>query len=330
MRVFVTGATGFIGGRLVEHLTCAGHEVTALVRSEASGLPDSVAIVRGRLEDDVDTLGRAMCGHDVLFHLAACISFDPRRLPELLRVNAEGTDRVLAAARRGSVSRTVVVSSACTIGLAGRADCVLDEETPFDSRLADRNPYLRSKHVCEQHAVTAARAGQWVSIVNPTTVFGAGDRSLNSGTLVHKTATSRVMPVPPGGSNVVDVDDVAAGIAAAAERGRSGVRYILGGDNLRFSQIVDRIAAVVGRRPRLIRLGSAMRLPMSAAAWVVQRLTGSDLITPQIIADTFAFKFYSSDRARTELGWEARCDFGTSVSAAWDYYQRHGLIHKDG
>lgn len=326
MRAFVTGATGFIGGRLVEHLARAGHEVTALVRSEASGLPDSVTTVRGQLEDDVNSLSRAMREHDVLFHLAARISFDPRRLPELLRVNAEGTERVLAAARRGSVSRTVVVSSACTIGLAGRADSVLDEDTPFDQRLADRNPYLQSKHLCEQHALDAARSGQWVCIVNPSTVFGAGDRSLNSGTLIHKTATSRFMPVPPGGSNVVDVDDVATGIAVAAERGRSGVRYILGGANLRFSQIVDRIAAVVGRRPRLIRLGSAMRLPMSAAAWMIQRLTRSDLITPQIIADTFAFKFYSSDRARSELGWEARRDFGTSVSAAWDYYRRHGLI----
>lgn len=326
MRAFVTGATGFIGGRLVEHLARAGHEISALVRSESTDLPDTVTTVRGRLEDDVNTLSRAMSGHDVLFHLAARISFDPRRLPELLHVNADGTNRVLEAARRASVSRTVVVSSACTIGLAERADHVLDEDTPFDSRLADRNPYLRSKHRCEQHAVDAARAGQWVCIVNPTTVFGAGDRSLNSGTLIHKTATSRVMPLPSGGSNVVDVEDVASGIAVAAERGRSGVRYILGGENLRFSQIVDRIATVVGRRPRLIRLGSAMRLPMSMAAWLIQRLTRSDLITPQIIADTFAFKFYSSDRARSELGWEPRRDFGTSVSAAWEYYQCHGLI----
>ena len=326
MRAFVTGATGFIGGRLVEQLARAGHRVTALVRCGAGDLPGSIQKIRGGLEDAVETLGLAMRGHDVVFHLAARISFDPRRWAELQRVNAEGTRRVLEAARRESVRRTVVVSSACTIGITSQANRVLDEDTPFDERLADRNPYLKSKQQCERHALEAARDGQWVCIVNPSTVFGAGDRTLNSGSLIHKTATWRVLPVPPGGSNVVDVEDVASGIVAAAERGRSGVRYILGGENLRFRELFDRIAVVVGHRPRMLRLSGPMRWPMTAAAWLIQRLTHSDFITPQIIADTFAFKFYSSDRARRELGWEPGRDFSASVSAAWDYYRGHGLI----
>jgi dihydroflavonol-4-reductase len=324
--VFVTGATGFIGRRLVETLLDRGDDVTALVRSETADLPARVATARGTLEEGPDTLAAAMAGHDVLFHLAAQVSFDPRQLPHLMRVNGDGTRDVLTAARQASIDRTVVVSSACTIGLSSRADVVLDESSPVDGTLADRNPYLKSKLAAEAHAIEAARTGQWVTVVNPTTVFGAGDRSLNSGTLVRQVAQARVMPVPPGGSNVVDVDDVVDGILAAAESGTSGTRYILGGANLPFEQIITRIGSVIGRTPMLVRLPRLARRPMMAAAWLVQRATGSRLITPQIIADTFAYKYYSSDRAASELGWRASRDFTRTLSSAWAYYRRENLI----
>jgi dihydroflavonol-4-reductase len=326
MRAFVTGATGFIGRRLVERLTEAGAEVTALVRRQAQELPVATGIVQASLEDPVEKLAGAMTGHDVVYHLAARVSFDPGRLTELLRVNGEGTRRVLQAAGRAGVPRTVVVSSACTIGLSRRPDRVLDEGTPPDPWLEKRNPYLRSKRVAEGHAFDAARKGQWVTVVNPTTVFGPGDRSLNSGTLVRQVARAPVVLVPPGGSNVIDVDDTVEGIWAAALRGRSGRRYILGGVNLRFGEIIERIARVVGRNPLRIRLVSAARYPLAGAAWMMQHLTRSRLITPQIISDTFAFKYYSSRRAEAELGWRAHRDFTGTLGAAWDFYRREGLI----
>jgi dihydroflavonol-4-reductase len=335
MRAFVTGASGFIGRRLVQRLVRSGADVTALMRrvchcsassASTAGRPANVTVARGALEDGPEKLAEAMAGHDVVFHLAALVSFNPRQLPELLRVNGDGTQAVLSAAGKASVGRTVVVSSACTIGLSCEPDRVLDEETPFDPRLETRNPYLRSKRLAEAHAVEAAHAGQWVTTVNPTTVYGSGDHSVNSGSLVRQVAQARALPVPPGGSNVVDIDDVVAGILAAAQRGRSGARYILGGENLGFGEIIDRIVSVVGRRPLLIPLPSVARLPMAAAAWFVHRLTGSRLITPQIIADTFAYKYYSSRRAESELGWRAERDFTSTLSAAWAYYQREGLI----
>jgi dihydroflavonol-4-reductase len=330
MRAFVTGASGFIGRRLVQELARQGHQVTALLHRDAQELPTPIAKVQGSLEDGPDKLAEGMAGHDVVYHLAAQVSFDPRRLADLLRVNGEGTRSVLSAARKAGVGRTVVVSSACTIGFSDRAERVLDEITPFDPRWAERNPYLHSKHVTEAHAAEAARAGQWVTIVNPTTVFGPGDRTLNSGTLVRQVAQSPAVPVPPGGSNVVDVDDVVNGILAAAERGQPGRRYILGGANLMFREIIDRIASVIGRRPILVPLPRVARLPMMAAAWLVQKTTGSRLITPQIISDTFAYKFFSSRRAEDELGWRAGRDFTTTLAAAWKYYRQEGLIAAPG
>lgn len=326
MRVFVTGATGFIGRRLLDHLLRAGVGVTALVRRETQELPVSVATCRGDLGDEVGKLAAHMQGHDVLYHLAAKVSFDPADLDVMIETNGEGTRRILAAAAQAEVARTVVVSSACTIGLSTDPNEVLDENTPADPALESRNPYLKSKLVAERYAQTAVAEGQWVVIVNPTTVFGPGDRSLNSGTLVRQVAGASVMPVPSGGSNVIDIDDVVTGIIAAGQNGRSGGRYILGGANLRFREIIDRIVTVVGRRPFLVFLPAMARLPMAMAAWWIHKATGSRLITPQIVADTFAFKFYSSHRAESELGWRARRDFTDTLSSAWDYYLEKGLI----
>ncbi|MEK6643870.1 MAG: NAD-dependent epimerase/dehydratase family protein [Planctomycetota bacterium] len=326
MRVFITGATGFIGRRLVDRLLSQGHDVTALIRKDTQELPRRVERIRGTLDNDIPTLARVMRGHDVVFHLAAMVSFDTSALGDLLRVNGEGTRKILAAAREALVPRSVLVSSACTLGLSRTGETPLDESAVASEALIRRNPYLRSKLLAEGHAKEAVHAGQSVVIVNPTTVFGSGDKSLNAGTMVRQVARSRVIPVPPGGSNVADIDDVVDGMILAALRGRKGARYVLGGVNLTFREIIDRIAEVVGRRPMLVSVHSLARRPMMAAAWMVGRLTNSRLITPQIIADTFAYKFYSSRRAEVELGWKARRDFTTTLSDAWDYYQREGLI----
>jgi dihydroflavonol-4-reductase len=329
-RVFITGGTGFIGRHVIDLLTARGTQVTLLARTDAQELPTGVAQVRGDILDDSERLAASMVGHDLLIHLAAKVSFNPRDLPELIRVNAEGTRNILTAARLAGVDRCVVVSSACTIGLSRSRTRVLAEDTPFSPRLAARNPYLQSKHTAEEFALAASRRGQSVTIVNPTTVFGPGDRTLNSGSIIKQIASARVMPVPPGGSNVVDVRDVAAGILAAAERGESGCRYILGGHNLTFSEIFNQAAAVIGRRPLMIALPTAGKTPMKAAAWVVGRVTGSRLITPQIISDTFAFKYYSSLRAEAELGWRPQDAFSQSLRDAWNYYLCEGLIAQPG
>jgi len=325
VKAFVTGATGFIGSRLVELLVGHGHEVVAFARRRRRWVPEGVRLVLGDVLD-AESLGDAGRDCQRLYHLAALVTFDPRRREELLRVNGQGTANILAAARRWGVERCVVVSSAITLGLSRSPDAIMDEECVAREADARRNPYLASKLAAEQAAAVAAQEGQAVTIVNPTTVYGPGDRTLNSGTLVATIARSRLVPVPPGGANVVDVDDVAEGILAAGERGTAGRRYVLGGANLRFAEIFCIIAKVAGRRPRWLRLPRCARLPMAAAAWVAGRLRGNRFLTPQIVADLFAYKFYSSARAADELGWRATRSFRESVERAYAFYRREGLI----
>jgi len=326
VRAFVTGATGFIGRRLVAQLITQGAEVTALVRGADHGLPDAVRTCRGDVLDR-GSLQHAAPGFDRLYHLAALITFDPRRRQELMSVNGDGTANVLDMARHRGIARCVVVSSACTLGLSASPDELRDEESEPAVELVERNPYMASKIECEKAASAAAESHD-VVVVNPTTVYGPGDVSLNSGALMQKVAGSVVLPVPPGGSNAVDVDDVVAGIIAAGERGQSGRRYALGGCNLRYRAIFATIASVIGRRVTLVPLPSCARIPLELAAWAAGRVTGNRFLTPQIIGDMFAFKYYDCSRAHSELDWQPQHTFDATVRRAWQFYVDAGLIRR--
>lgn len=324
MKIFVTGATGYIGRRLSEKLVAMGHHVYALVRNNNHGLPSSILTQRGDLFE-ANTLRRALSGCDRLYHLAALIQFKPSSSQALLRVNRDGTQAVLTAARDVGVERTVVVSSASTVGISDRADLFLDEGTGFEKKWAVRNPYLQSKKQAELLTFEMAAAGQAITVVNPTTVYGPGDYSLNSGTLIHTVAGARVVPIPPGGSNVVDVDDVVAGILAAGEHGRPGRRYILGGENLTFARICKTIAQVLDHHPVFLPIPMGLRKPLGAIGAVTGQITGSRFLTRQIVSDLFAFKFYNCERAKMELGWVPHYTFEDSVKRAWDFYQKEQI-----
>ena len=328
MKVFVTGAGGFIGRRLVERILAEGEQVVALVRRAGRPLPSAVHIVEGDITRG-DSFRSALKGCERLYHLAARITFDPRERESVFNVNATGTGTVLREAALAGIGRVVVVSSACTLGLSESADVLLNEDSSASAALEAGNPYLASKVAAERIAFRAAEDLDIV-IVNPTTAYGAGDWSLNSGTLVAQVARSPVVPIPPGGSNVVDVDDVASGILAAGARGQRGKRYVLGGQNLPFHSLFDTVADVVGHRPLFIRIPGWTREPLARAASIAGAVTGNRFLSAQMIRDLFTFKFFSSERARKELLWEPARSFRQSLEAAWDFYRREGLISGRG
>jgi dihydroflavonol-4-reductase len=324
VKAFVTGATGFIGRQLVSRLRQDGADVIVLVRKESPDLPAGTVVVKGDLLD-TDSLKDAGCGCDRLYHLAGLVTFDPRRREELLRVNGEGTRNILEAAKRWGVARCVAVSSACTIGLSVDPGRILDETAPLDPVLLEANPYLYSKQVAEAEARRVANELP-VAIVNPTTVYGPGDWSMNSGSLIRQVARSRLVPIPPGGSNVVDVADVVDGILAAGERGRSGERYILGGENLAFARIMRAVSEALHVQPLFLPVPRWSRGGMSWLAGVAGRFGDSRFLTPQIVSDLFLFKFYSSRRATEELGYRPRFSFSQSVERALEFYRTHHLL----
>ncbi len=326
MKVFVTGATGFIGRRLVEKLIANKEEVVALVRGSQHKLPQEVHVVCGDILSP-DSWKNALCGCGKIYHLAAMISFGQRKLKQLLEVNEIGTRNVLEAASKCGVESATVVSSAATMGLSGNKDRLLDESSLLSDKIIEDNPYLSSKLACESAALEYFQKFK-VTIVNPTTVYGAGDWTLNSGTLVKKIAKSKIVPLPPGGSNVIDVEDVVKGIILAGHRGATGKRYILGGYNLTFKEIFEQIAEVVENRPVFVPIPRLCRFPLSTLVDIMGRFSSNRFFTRQIVDSMFYYKFYSVKSAEEDLGFKATVSFSESIKRAWNFYLANGLINK--
>jgi dihydroflavonol-4-reductase len=269
MRVYVTGASGFIGSHVARELREHGAEV----RDDFVDLLDSTG------------LERAVDGCDAVFHVAALYSFDAPAA-ELEQVNVEGTRRVLDACARTGVRRIVHTSSSGTCGpVPGRPATEADESPAWDLEV----PYKRTKLAAERLALEAGAIA-----VNPTTPVGDGDwRPTPTGRMIAGVATGRFRAYLDIGLNVVDVRDVARGHVLALEHGRPGERYILGGADLTLRELFAAVADLAGRpRPWL-------RVPYQAA-WTAGRtglLNRNELLLARLPA------YFSSEKARRELGY---------------------------
>jgi dihydroflavonol-4-reductase len=253
MRVLLTGATGFVGGHLLQALLAQGAEVRCLVRESSprrnlEGL--SVDVATGDLRD-VDALRRAVEGCRQIFHCAADYRLFSRRPEELYRSNVEGTRNVLRAGAEAGVERVVYTSSVGALGLRV-AGAPADEETPVS--LGDMvGHYKRSKYLAERVAEDWAARGLPVVIVNPSTPVGEGDlKPTATGKMIVDFLNRRTPAYVDTGLNLVDVRDVAQGHLLAAEKGRLGEKYILGHRDMTLRQIFDTLARLTDlQAPRL-------------------------------------------------------------------------------
>jgi dihydroflavonol-4-reductase len=308
VRALVTGASGFVGAAVARALIAAGWEVRALVRegSDRSNLhPLPVELAVGDLTDR-GSLDRAAAGCTALFHVAADYRLGAPDPSELYRANVEGTRNILAAARDAGVQRAVYTSSVATVGIPADGTPG-DERTPAGLE-AMIGHYKRSKFLAEQAALEAARDGQCVVIVNPSTPVGPGDvKPTPTGQLVLDAAAGRMPAYVDTGLNVVHVDDVAAGHLLAYSRGHAGERYILGGEDMTLQQILGQIAHIVGRRPPRIRLPYAAVLPMAYIAEGISKISGrSGRLTLEGLRMSRKRMFFSSAKAVRDLGYSWR------------------------
>ena len=250
MTTLVTGATGFIGTRLAAALIERGESVRVLRRagSRLDGLANLP--VEHCIGDilDADSLARAVDGCAVVYHVAA-VSTYWREAPETIyNVNVEGTRQVMTACLKNGMPRVVYTSSVAAIGIPFDVSPGT-EETPFDP-ISAAWPYADSKRLAEEEVCRAVAQGLSAVIVNPGVVIGAGDHNLVSGSMIIQLARHPLPAVPPGGMCIVDVDAVVQGHLLAAQSGRAGERYILGGENLTYREVAATIAQVVGRPAR--------------------------------------------------------------------------------
>ena len=326
MKVFVTGGTGFIGGMVVRKLVEAGHTDLVLVRPGADtrqldGLP--VERIEGSLENE-ESLRRGMEGCDRVFHLAALYAFWGYRWEDFYRTNVEGTWRVLTVAAQVGVPRIVYTSSIATLGIP-RGDVPANEDTPvtLDEKIGH---YKRSKFLAEEVARDFARRGVPVVIVNPAAPVGVGDyKPTPTGQMIVDFLNGRMFGYVDTGMNIVDVEDVAMGHLLAAERGRVGERYMLGGENLTLKQVLDILAEVSGRPPVRLRIPHSVALAWSYVDVTLARLNPRHIpaATPEKVRLSRQKEYYDSSKAMRELGYTYR-PAREALRKAVEWYRAHG------
>src|ERR1700758_5215830 len=328
MLAFVTGATGFLGSHVARVLSEQGAELRLLVRPTSNlknlqGLQAETAT--GDLRDTA-SLEKAMAGCDTVFHVAADYRLWVRDPAEMYRSNVDGTRAVLEAARRNGVRRVVYTSSVGTIGFTGDGKPA-DEDSPVS--LADMiGHYKRSKFMAEQIALEAGRSGLHVVTVNPTTPVGEQDvKPTPTGRIVLDFLKRKFPAYVETGLNLVDVRECARGHVAALEKGRSGERYILGGEDLTLKQILDKLGQITGLPSPKIKLPYIFAF---AAGIVDEAVTGLVLRRePRATVDTVRMgkkkMFASSAKAERELGWKIVPVEG-ALRRAVEWFKSNGYV----
>lgn len=271
---FVTGATGFVGGALCTELRRAGWQVTALVRDPAKAQPLAalgVQLARGDILE-ADSLRTALAaGTDTVFHVAGDTAMWFKQDARQTAVNVDGTANVLAAARGAGVRRFVQTS---TISAYGPQSGTVTETTPSRAPTSFVN-YERSKFEADQQVRAAIADGLDAVIVQPGAIIGAGDRS-NWGRMFVLARAGKLAFLPPGELPFNHIDQIVAAHIAAAERGRCGEAYLLGGAPMRLADLVAGIHRRLGKRP------PGLRLPAGVLE-VMGRIVGT--LTPASVAE---------------------------------------------
>ena len=325
MLALVTGASGFVGANLVEALTLRGWRVRAMRRKSSS-----LKALQGLTYDDAlgdvtepEALLHAARGVDAIFHVAAIATYWRSDTQQMYRVNVDGTRNVLLAARANQVKRIVVTSSSAAMGRALFGQTV-DERSLYNLKPADY-PYGYSKVLAEQVVAEFVRDGLDVVTVNPAVIMGPRDINLIGGSLVTELSKHDIPFAPPGGVGMIDVADVCDGHIAAFERGATGERYLLNGENLWHSDVLDVCKRVVGRRSRTLKLSRAI---VKTAAYPVDWLKALGAQLPisgeqmRLACDTF---WFDAAKARMHLGLRTR-PFEDTVQRTYAWYRGNGYL----
>jgi nucleoside-diphosphate-sugar epimerase len=319
MKAFVTGATGFLGGRLVDRLRQRSDTVICLVRSpeKANGLDgQGCTLVQGDLQAR-EAMEEAMRGCDAVFHLAADyrvgVRDDVRESME--RTNVEGTRNVLDAAAAAGVPRIVYVSTVAVFGNTHGE--VIDESFEHPGR-SFTSKYEETKWRAHLVAKEKAAAGAPIVIVQPGAIYGPGDKSA-MGEQLSQAATGKLPAVafPKLGLNMVHVDDVVEGLLLACEKGEQGQSYVLGGEITTLRGALETAAAAAGRKPPRFNVPTGFLKALTPFGPLVGKAMGAPPNLRELITTSDGVTFWATDdRARRELGYSPR-DMRTGLAEVY-------------
>jgi dihydroflavonol-4-reductase len=326
MTTLVTGASGFLGNHVARQLVARGDAVRVLVRASSQlraieGLP--VETIQGDLRDAA-SLDRAVRGVSRVFHVAADYRLWAPNPKDIYESNVTGTKNLLEAARRAGVKQFIYTSTVATIAVERPSLPSEDTESELNEMVGH---YKRSKWLAEREALAAAKKGLPVIVVSPTTPVGPGDwKPTPTGKLILDFLNGKMPGYVETGLNFVGVEDAAAGHLLAAQLGKVGQRYLLGGENFTLKQLLDILSRITGRPAPRLKIPHGAALALAFAENAFSRLWGRE---PQIPVEGVKIArhmmFVNCSKAQRELNFVAS-PVAAALERAVRWYKANGYV----
>ncbi len=327
MKIAMTGASGFLGHHLAHKLIADGHELSVICRasSDLSELGELKYKKVFASLSDVDALKKVLLGQDQVFHLAGLVSYKKSDRAALVETNVFAVQNIVDAISAVGAGRLLHVSSVVAVGAGFQPQQILNEDSPFN--LSHLNlGYFETKHQGEEIVRSAARLGKIDAvIVNPSTIYGPGDAKKGSRKAQLQAARGQLKFYPPGGVNIISVDDAVTGILQAIQKGRKGERYILAGENLLLKDVFAIISELAGSQPPKICLSAAVLKTLGHCGDLLSAVTGKKYFSIENAWAAILYHWFSAEKARAELGFQAgpaRAAIGQSIQ----WIQQHPML----
>lgn len=321
-KVIVTGANGFLGSNLCKKLLEQGYKVSVLVRRNS----DISELAHLNLEYhygdilDLNSMILAFRNQDYVFHLAGLISYKKYDRERMHKVNVEGTYNVIEACKLNQVKKLINLSSVATVGSSFNKN-ILDETSPYTVTQLQIG-YFETKKEAENLVIKAAKHNEIFAVcVNPSTIYGSADAKKGSRRNQVKVAKGIMPFYTSGGVNVVSVDDVTDGILLALEKGQSGERYIISGENITIKELFE-----------LIAQAAHVKAPSKQIPNFVLQIAGffGDLFKKGISRDNAntatMFHWFKHDKATKELGYVPKHSARYAIQQSVNWMKENGYL----
>ena len=324
-KVFLTGASGFIGKHVLIELLRHGYYVKVLIHFSPPEVPDEfkeqVLPIRGSLSD-IGSFVNELRDCRYLIHTAAIYSFSPKRSQEIYLINVRGTASLLEAARICGVEKCVYTSSSATLGPASPFYPL--DESSWDHFSDDTSAYHHSKLLAEQKALATQVD---ICSILPTTPVGPGDSGPTpTGKIIINFAKGLMFAVPTGGINLVAVEDVASAHVLALTKGVPGERYIVGAKNLTYAELWDILSELTGKRPALRKVPYRLVGLASFFESLLFKYTDHEPLVPKEgLQMSQKFMYADGSKATRDLGL-TYSSVENAIQRALVWYKQHGYV----
>lgn len=330
MKVLVTGATGFLGHWMTRRLLDEGMEVRVLVRNRQK-LEELSTISLGAIEvaegdvTNYESLERACSGVQGVFHLAGLIAYSHAQRALMEEVNVQGTKNLIQAIQRTSQARLLHLSSVVAVGAGFSRDQILDETSEYNVGHLHLG-YFDTKHDAEIAVFDAVKSGALEAIaVNPSTIYGPGDAKKGSRGVQLKVARGKFPFYPPGGVNIVHVDDVVDLSVKAFKSSINGERFIACGENLTIEETFRRIAKLANVAPPRFALPRSAIFALAKVGDALEKIDRKGPINSENAWTSTLFHWFKHDKATKVFGFKPR-PAQEALEASINWSKQNGLI----